>query len=72
MWNQLQLKTGKGSFPCRESVREDEIKRVTGRKGSKKLFKNPVDNEPLPYEILPAGHPSIPPEVCAGRRAKGA
>lgn len=62
---------GKGSFPWRESVREDEIKRVTGRKGSKKLFKNPVDNKPLPYEILPAGHSSMPLEVCAGRRAKG-
>jgi len=45
---------------------------IKSRKGSKKLFKNPVDNEPLPYEILPAGHPSIPPEVCAGSRAEGA
>jgi hypothetical protein len=47
------------------------MKGFTGKKGSKKLFKNPVDNEPLPYDILPAGHPSIPPGVCAGRRAKG-
>ncbi len=61
----------KGSFPLRESPREDEMKGFTGKKGSKKLFKNPVDNEPLPYDILPAGHPSIPPGVCAGRRAKG-
>lgn len=62
---------GKGSFPLRESVREDEISGSWAKKGSKKLFKNPVDNEPLPYDILPAGHPSIPPGVCAGRRAMG-
>jgi len=40
----------------------DEIARVVGWKGSKKLFKNPVDNEPLPYGNLPAGHPPMPPE----------
>lgn len=45
---------------------------VTGRKGSKKLFKDPVDNEPPPYGTLPAGHPPIPPGVCTKRRAEGA
>ncbi len=54
-----------------ESAREDEMERAVGWKGSKKLFKNPVDNEPPPYEILPAGHPPHAPEACAGRRAKG-
>jgi hypothetical protein len=45
--------------------------RVTGRKGSKKLFKNPVDNEPLPYEILPAGHPPMPPKHAQEEGLRG-
>jgi len=28
----------------------------------KNFFKNPVDNEPPPYDRLPAGHLSMPPK----------
>lgn len=45
--------------------------RILGNKGSKKLFKDPVDNEPLPYEILASGPSPIAPGACAGRRADG-
>ena len=54
-----------------ECIREEKMGRVKGRKGSKKLLKNPVDNEPLPYEILPAGHPPMPPKYAQGEGLRG-
>ncbi len=54
-----------------ECIREEKMGRVKGRKGSKKLLKNPVDNEPLPYEILPAGHPPMPPKYAHEEGLRG-